>query len=73
MSNEFYHKYSLIANPTSAIHTKSEYQVYNLLSNVKMDMIFDVTPCSPFINRDGTSICTNCMFDLEMIQQEFFP
>lgn len=30
-------------------------------------MVFDMGPRSSFINRHGTSICANCMFDLEFV------
>lgn len=45
----------------------------NLLCNMEINMIFDVTPCSSFIDRDSTPICANCMFNLtedEPMQQE---
>lgn len=40
---------------------------------MEINMIFDVTPCSSFIDRDSTPICANCMFNLtedEPMQQE---
>lgn len=32
-----------------------------------MNMVFDMAPRSSFIDRHGTSISANCMFDLEFV------
>lgn len=44
----------------------------NLLSNMEMNMIFDMPPRSSLKNRNSGSIGTNCMFNLETQGRSIF-
>jgi hypothetical protein len=44
----------------------------SLLSNMEMNMVIDMGPCNSFKNRNSTSVCANCMFNLEDIRSKHF-
>lgn len=46
--------------------------LWSLLSNMEMNMIFDMAPCNSFKNRKSTSVCANCMFNLENTRSNHF-
>ena len=63
-SNEFNNELLHIEDTTTH-ETMTAPSPYNSLSNTEMNIIFDMAPHSSFENRNSTSICANCMFDLE--------